>query len=227
MIGRSTRRLLPLLALTAGAAFGQSDPQVALNEGNRLFRNGQVEEAVAAYRAGWSPDAPHPTLVYNLGSALHHLDRLPEAILWYRRAGDSEDPWLEENLWLARRSLGSQVLEPGGLMGGLAAAAPILRWVAVGLAWIALGVVVGWRRLPSWGAATAFALTACLYLGAVAVERWGPRPAVLLADCRSPAGELPAGTEAWVRPTTDGGYRIAGSAAVCPAETLELVFPEP
>ena len=99
------------------AAFAQPDSRAALNEGNRRFRDGQIEAAVEAYLRGYSPAAPHPTLLYNLGTALHHLDRLPEAILWYRRAAESDDLWLKDNLLLARRSLGSQI--PGGLFSPL------------------------------------------------------------------------------------------------------------
>jgi tetratricopeptide (TPR) repeat protein len=222
------RPILPLLLAAAAAAAltgiaEDADPLAALNEGNRLFRNGQLEAAVDAYRAGYSPDAPHPTLAYNLGTALHHLDRLPEAILWYRRAGDSDDPWVAENLWLARRSLGTQALPPGGLAGVLAPRADLLRWLAVLCAWGAAAMVVARRELPLWAAAVALAACVALYGTAVAVERWGPRPAVLLAACATSAGELPAGTEAWVRRQDDGGFKVTAADAVCPAAAVALV----
>lgn len=203
-----------------------NDPLAALNEGNRLFRNGEIEAAVEAYRAGYSPGAPQPTLAYNLGAALHHLDRLPEAILWYRRAGDSDDPWLAENLWLARRSLGTQVLPPGGLTGLLAPRADVLRWLAVLCAWGAAAAVVARRKLPLWVAAAAFAACVALYGAAGALERWGPRPAVLLETCHTTAGELPAGTEVWVRRQDDGGFKVATAEAVCPAAAVALVDPQ-
>lgn len=223
-------RVVPIvLVLTAWAAFAgegaPADPHSALTEGNRLFRNGQVEAAVEAYRAGYSPDSPHPTLAYNLGTALHHLDRLPEAILWYRRAGDSNDPWLAENLWLARRNLGTQALPPAGPAGALRPHADVLRWLAVLVAWGALAALVARPKLPPWTLAAAFVAGGALYGAAGSLERWGPRPAVLLEDCRFPAGELPAGTEAWVRPQDDGSFKIAGSGAVCPADSVALVDP--
>lgn len=214
-----------LTALTGLAEEAATDPLAALNEGNRLFRNGELEAAVEAYRAGYSPDAPNPTLAYNLGTALHHLGRLPEAILWYRRAGDSDDPWLAENLWLARRSLGTRALPAGGLVGVLAPRPDVLRWLAVLCAWGAAAAVVARRKLPLWTAAAAFAACVALYGGGAALERWGPRPAVLLETCRTSAGELPAGTEAWVRRQDDGSFKVATAEAVCPAESVALVDP--
>ena len=222
-----------LLALLGWSASGQeepapealSDPVAALNEGNRLFRNGQLERAVEVYRQGWEPENPHPTLVYNLGTALHHLGHLPEAVLWYRRAADSNDPWLEENLWLARRSLGSQALPPGGVAGTLAGHGALLRWSAVALAWIGLLAFLAWREMPKWLLLTAFLATAVLYGTAWGLEKWGPEPAVLLVDCASPAGELPAGSEAWVKHQGDGAFRVVGTEATCPPEAVGLVRP--
>jgi tetratricopeptide (TPR) repeat protein len=215
---------LATLAATQGEA-GSADPVAALTEGNRHFRNGQLEAAVEAYRRGYSPDAPHPTLLYNLGTALHHLDRLPEAILWYRRAGGSEDPWLEENLWLARRSLGSQVMPPGGPVGWLTRHTGPLRIGGVALAWAALLLLIAAPRLPRTAAAVAGVLALLLYGTAAGVERWGPREAVVLESCSSPAGEIPPGTETWVQPLDDG-WRIAGSRATCPPDAVALVFPD-
>ena len=217
---------IALLALAATAQPDRVETAEALAEGNRLFREGQLEQAAETYRRGYSPVAPHPTLVYNLGATLHQLDRLPEAILWYRRAPSSTDPWLEENLWLARRSLGSQVLPPAGFLGTLSSQHRVLQWVAVGLAWLTLGALlfvpttVG--RWPVWVLA---GLAIALFASAEALERWGPQPAILLTDCTTAAGDLPAGTEAWVRPSPGGDWQISGTQGVCPAESVAPVFP--
>jgi tetratricopeptide (TPR) repeat protein len=226
--GRTSALLLALLAATATAGAQQVDPQAALHHGNRLFRDGQIEAAVDAYLAGYSSRAPHPILLYNLGTALHHQGRLPEAILWYRRAAESDagDPWLEDNLWLARRGLGSQNLPPGDPLGWLRRHAGGLRLAAVALAWLSLLVVVAAPKMPAWWLAAAALLATSAYGGATAVERWGPRPAVLLEDCLTGSGELPAGTEAWVRRTTGDQWQIAGAGdAACPAEAVGLVAP--
>ena len=230
---RGVAACLLVLALSAaaddpeepGAASGPTDTRTALQEGNRLFRDGRIEAAAQAYLRGYSPAEPHPTLVYNLGTALHHLDRLPEAILWYRRAAGSDDLWLKDNLMLARRSLGRQVLAPGGVLGRLGRQTDSLRLIAIVLAWVTAVAYIASRRAPVWLVAGLAGLAGLIYGGAAAVDYWGPRPAVILQDCVSPAGELPAGTEAWVRPAADGRWLISGSELTCPEETLELVWP--
>ncbi len=241
------------LAMTVLAATAADSPEAsrsALEEGNRLFHEGRFEEAVAAYLEGNSTGTPHPTLLYNLGTALHHAGRLPEAILWYRRAvaagraprfdfaGDgsrsgsageaprlwhSDDPWLEENLWLARRSLGSRVLPPAGLAGWLAERTGGVRSVAIAIAWLTLAWAVVRPRTPVSRIVAAAIAAVAIYGGAAAIERWGPRPAVLLEDCLTDAGELPAGTEAWVLPA-DGDWSISGTAGhTCPTNAIGLV----
>ncbi len=236
-LGSSWARLIPLclavvslcpVATLCPAAFGQPivDSQAALNEGNRLFREGQVEAAVTSYIEGYSAAAPHPTLLYNLGTALHHLDRLPEAILWYRRAATSDDPWLEENLWLARRSLGSQILPAAGIIGWLSRHDQAIALFAIGLSWIVFFLLITNSRFPRWLLIAGAALAMTLYGLAMFSERWGPQPAIVLEDCLTAAGDLPAGTEAWVRRTTGDRWSISGvNGAVCPPEAVELVFP--
>ncbi len=216
------------LAFATGAGDGPAvDSQTALNEGNRHFRDGRLDQAVTAYEAGYSAKSPHPTLLYNLGTTLHHLDRLPEAILWYRRAAASDDPWLAENLWLARRSLGSQILPAGGSVGWLGRHTGALRLVAIAIAWLILLLVLSSPKMPGWALITVSLLTVTLYGSAAAIDRWGPRPAVILSDCFTSAGDLPAGTEAWVSRGADGRWTISGSEnVVCPAETIELIFPD-
>ncbi len=216
-----------LLALGA-TTIGQPmiDSQAALNEGNRLFREGQIEAAVMTYIEGYSAAAPHPTLLYNLGTALHHLDRLPEAILWYRRAAPSDDPWLEDNLWLARRSLGSQILTTTGTSGWLSRHDHILAVCAIGLSWFVFLLLISRPQTPRWLLIATATFAVILYGAAMASEQWGPQPAVVLNDCTTPAGDLPAGTEAWVRRTTDDRWIISGvDGAICPSEAVELVFP--
>ena len=134
-------------------------------------------------------------------------------------------PWLEENLWLARRVLGSQALPIGGSLGWLCRHVDSLRLAGIVVAWLTLLAILAGPRIPGWSIAVAAFVAGSLYFGAAAVERWGPRPAVVLEDCRTATAELPAGTEAWVRPTADGRWRISGSDEICPRETVELVFP--
>lgn len=211
-----------LLAPAAGFA---ADPVAALTEGNRLVQEDKLEEAAAAYRAGYDPQSVHPTLAYNLGATHQRMGALPEAILWYRRAERADDPWLEDNLLLARRSLGSQAVGSRGPWGQLGQWGTALQGVAIALSWLA--ALSAWRRWPR-------ALTvACLAggLGALGLVQLAtsrqPRAGVLLKDCAPGNGTLTAGTELWVSQVA-AGWRIAGSNdAVCPLDTVELVDPLP
>ena len=225
VVGLLAALCLAFVALVVVGQDGSSDPVAALTEGNRLFRSGQLQEAAEAYERGFSMQSPHPTLVYNLGTTMHHLDRLPEAILWYRRGGESQDPWLQENLWLARRSLGSQTLPPGGALGHLTENAWLLKTSGIVLAWLTLAIYLVVPRLPWWSLASLACLILLLYGGAWGLERWGPAPAVLLQDCSTPAGDLPAGTEVWVQRAGDA-WKLSGSrSSFCPLANAELVRP--
>ncbi len=226
--------LLALLALLVASALAAAEPtgsRAALRRGNRLYRQGDLAGAAAAYRA--AADQGDPLLAYNLATTLHHLGDLPEAVLWYRRAatGLGPDPWLEQNLARARADLasaGARRLGPPRLL------APILRrpWLpaalGAGCAWAALLVLLfasagsgrRWRRPRRW----AGGLLACglaLWAGELALARLGPRPAVLLGAC----GELPAGSEAWVMPESGGRLRVLAAEESCERDAVGLVEP--
>ena len=200
------------------------DPIAALETGNQLFEAGEFEAAVDAYRQGFDPARPHATLAYNLATALHHAGRLPEAILWYHR-GASDDPWTEENLWLARKSLGSQKLPLTGLHGwverhGSRLSAALIAWV-----WLAClsAILLPADRVRS--AVFAAALGSVCYLALVTTQSFAPRAVVLLEDCTTASGELPAGTEAWAS-KSESGWEIAGvEQGTCPEGSLALMNP--
>lgn len=208
------------------AAADRTEPDLALREGNRLFEEGELEEAMAAYAAGYGRGASEidPLLAYNLGTTAHHLGRLPEALLWYRRAQAAahDDPWLRENLNLLRRSLGA----PDGPAPLWAAGARAGRWLSVAgvvLAWVALALFALRRGR---GLLVPIALLSCAtFAGGFLLDRKGPRTGVLLETC--PAGQdgLPAGTEVVVLP--DGpGFRLLGHSGLrCPGEVIGLVEP--
>ncbi len=230
MVTALSRLALPaLLALLAAApAFAQPDPLAALAAGNDAAEAGRLDEAVAAYQAGYDPAAVHPTLAYNLGTTLHQLGRLPEAILWYRRAAPAAtagaDPWLDDNLLLARRTLGSQKAGHPDLWAELRGQATVVTGLAVALSWLGAASLA---FLPRRRALAFAVLAAALGLAAVARLSYGlgAREAVLLRDCATGAGSLPAGSELWV--TADGDrYTISGSRdAACPVADLALIRP--
>lgn len=203
---------------------GGTDAVTALREGNRLFRGGLLEQAEAAYRTGWDPDRPHPLLAYNLATTLHHRGELPEAILWYRRAEEADDPWRVENLDLARRTLGAPRAAAPSWSSTLADRLPLWIVAAVAAAWaVPLALFVPGRR----GALLA-AFLAGLALATGALWWWSatraPLEVVLLEECRGAAADLPAGTETRAEPTADG-WRIAGLGLDCPRSAAAAVHP--
>ncbi|HYO15615.1 MAG TPA: tetratricopeptide repeat protein [Thermoanaerobaculia bacterium] len=208
------------------AAVDLTRPDVALEEGNRLFREGDLEEALAAYAAGYGRGDPDldPLLSYNLGVTAHHLGHLPEALLWYRRAeaAGSEDPWLRDNLELVRRALGTP---PEGVPSAWGSWVERSRWLVLA------GVVLAWGTLallvvrPRLRLVAPTALLSCtVFTAGLLLDLRGPRAAVLLAGCPEGEGGLPAGTEVWV--LADGeGWRVLGDerGLRCPAGTVGLV----
>lgn len=199
-------RLLLLVGLAVTLPTGAESPAEALREGNRLFRAGRLEAAMESYLGGWDPASGDPVLAYNLGTTAHHLGRLPEAVLWYRRAETSlpGDRWLADNLELARRQLRAPRPAPPGLAARIGR--PELTAAAAAAALLALGLALGERarqrrsRLPEILSATALALFAAGWI----VPATAPRPAVLLEPCRHENASLPAGSEVWARPGGTG-----------------------
>jgi tetratricopeptide (TPR) repeat protein len=221
------------------------DPETALAEGNRLFEKDEVEAALAVYARGYTGKSVLEgvlsgtlagTLAYNAGTCALRLGRLPEALLWYRRAqaADPDDPWLRDNLALTRRALGDPP-EPALSAGAWLERRRWLAVAGVALAWGALAVLIlarrdvqGGRRFR--GLLSLLALLACAaFISGTLLDRLGPRAAVLLAACPAKGGlpALPAGTEVWVRAEAGGGWRIVGqqNGSRCPAEAVGLVAP--
>lgn len=182
-------------------------PQEGLEEGNRLFRLGRLDEARETYRSGWDPGQPDAVLAYNLGTTAHHQGRLAEAVLWYRRAArlSEADRWLVENLELAREELQAPRHEPPNLPARLRGNT-VWLWLLAALAgWssLLLGVLErggkqggpGRRglahRAAHWlgtGRAGPLALALwiaalVLVLAALAIVRWAPVQAVVLEEC--------------------------------------------
>jgi hypothetical protein len=210
-----------LLLLLAGLAAPANTADTVLSQGNRLFERDEIEGALEAYARGWRGDGSREDgiLAYNAGTCALRLGRLPEALLWYRRAEMAipGDPWLRDNLDHTRRSLGDPAAREDPVWGRS------LSLVGVGLAWAAFLLVILVRH-PSRGLLTLLAFLACAAFAAGTLPGcFGPRAAVLLLSC----GSLPAGSEVRVRPLDGGGWRIVGDrdSPRCPAEGVGLIRP--
>lgn len=214
-----------LLLLLAGLA--AATDSTALTQGNLLFEKDEIEAALEAYARGWTGSGSRRdgilagVLAYNAGTCALRLGRLPEALLWYRRAETAipGDPWLRDNLSHTRHALDGDpaATESPAIWGRPLAVAGVV------LAWAALLLVVLARR-PSRGLLALLALLACASFAAGMLPgRFGPRAAVLLLPC----GNLPAGSEVRVRPLDGGSWRIVGQRdrLRCPAEGVGLVGP--
>jgi Ca-activated chloride channel homolog len=104
----STRRVARVavvaLVLFGSTAFGIGD----MERGNRFYRAGKYEEAVAAYQKALTSGKPTPQLHYNLATALLALGRLNEAEPHFQAALQGVDPELRERTFynLGNRFLG-------------------------------------------------------------------------------------------------------------------------
>jgi tetratricopeptide (TPR) repeat protein len=214
------------LALAGLASPG--DPQAALIEGNRRFEKDEVETALEAYASGYSGEGSNldGVLAYNAGTCALRLGRLPEALLWFRRAeaADPNDPWLRDNLALTRRALGEPPEDPLGRAWHAGR-----RWLVptgVALAWVMLALLLPRRRIArSLVAATAL-LACAAFAAGLLLDTQGPREAVLLAACSKAGDGLPAGREVWVLAGAEG-WRVLGQdrELLCPRAAVGLVEP--
>lgn len=104
-IGARLRAILVgLAALALFAAFGDAE------RGNRLFREGRYEEALAAYTEAVEGGRDDPELRYNIGTTLLRLGRYAEAERQFARALRSVDPALRTPTLY---NLGLRFLEDG------------------------------------------------------------------------------------------------------------------
>jgi Ca-activated chloride channel homolog len=93
-----------LAALLLGCGPGR------LDRGNRLYRDGRIDEAAAAYGEALRAGDDTPALHYNLGTAFLGLARYPESEQHLRRALDDLDPELQQR---ALYNLGNRFLLEG------------------------------------------------------------------------------------------------------------------
>ena len=221
--------LLTALSLSLPGLAGTADLETALAEGNRKFGKDETEAALETYARGYA-DGRSPVagvLAYNAGTCALQLGRLPEALLWFRRAEvlATGDPWLRDNLALARHALGDPPEAEPAWSLWLARR----RWIAAGgvvLAWAGFGLLLLLPRLHRGWFAGLVLLAGAAFAAGSLLDRIGPRAAVLLAACPAPGGGLPAGSEVWVLPA-GRGWRVLGEGRElrCPPNSVALVEP--
>lgn len=102
--GRRGRRAAALALLLAATGFGIGD----LEKGNRLYREGKYEDAVAAYQRVVESGEASPQVHYNLGTALLALGRYDEADAHFQRALQGVEPELRERAFY---NLGNRFLQ--------------------------------------------------------------------------------------------------------------------
>lgn len=77
---------IAIAAVFAGVPACAQDAEQAVTEANALYRDGQFEQAVAAYRKALEAGLDGPRVQYNLGNALFRGDQIGPAIAHYQAA---------------------------------------------------------------------------------------------------------------------------------------------
>lgn len=95
-----------IIVLLATSAYGIGD----LERGNRLYREGRYEEAIAAYQRVVEAGDASAQVHYNLGTALLAVGRFPDAEQHFQRALGAVDPELRQHTFY---NLGNRFLTEG------------------------------------------------------------------------------------------------------------------
>lgn len=110
--GRRAQHAAVIALLLAATGFGIGD----LEKGNRLYREGKYEDAVAAYQRVVESGKASPQVHYNLGTALLALGRYQDADVHFQRALQGVEPELRERTFY---NLGNRFLQDARANGDL------------------------------------------------------------------------------------------------------------
>lgn len=207
---------------------------LVLQPSDELAPRAELEASLARHAAAWTAESGEARRLaaYNAGTVALQLGRLPEAVLWLRRAevgAWGQDGWTADNLAAVRRLVDGGEPSLATKWSLVARAAPWLSWGGVALAWTAFGLGLARGARPSQSMRSrsrrtlgALAAAGLLYFTGFALARWGPREAVLLQEC--PGLPAPPGREVWVLPGAEA-VRVLGPAPArpCPAASVGLV----
>ncbi len=79
------KKILMILFIFSSLLFAQSEPQL-FNEGNRLYKEKQFNEAIEKYRAILKLNRSNASVYYNLGNSYFRIGKLGYAVLFYEKA---------------------------------------------------------------------------------------------------------------------------------------------
>lgn len=192
---RGALMVATLTALTAGAARAETIDEM-FERGNQAYFQERYKDALDGWqRVVEDFGVDDPALAYNLGNAAYKLDRLGEAVYWYKRALSLDPPEAVEgdaraNLDLVRAALteryrkeaqGQFVFDEshGAAWSVFTLLPPAgVQWAFVG-AWLALFGLLAARRLrPSRGRVLAWAAGAMALITLVTGVFWVGNQAV-------------------------------------------------
>lgn len=182
---------LHLLGLLLPSLPGQT-PDLAFNQANKLYEQGQYLEAASAYQEIARQTSPNATLQFNLGNALYKAGQLGRAIAAYRAAQelDPRDPSLRFNLRFVRQQVSGPSPPSPPLWSRALAALTLNEWTALTLTayWLwCLLLCIGECRPRLQPALRAYAATCgaaslllAVCLALTAHERFRPSRAVVV-----------------------------------------------
>ncbi|MDX9924446.1 MAG: tetratricopeptide repeat protein, partial [Ignavibacteriaceae bacterium] len=79
------KKILMILFIFSSLLFAQSETQL-FNEGNRLYKEKQFNEAIQKYRAILNLNKANSSVYYNLGNSYFRIGQLGYAVLFYEKA---------------------------------------------------------------------------------------------------------------------------------------------
>ena len=177
-----------MIALQAVAAL---EPVATFEQANRLYEQGRFAESAAAYETLRGSRVSSPALFFNLGNAYFKAGETGRAIAAYLEAErlTPRDPDLNANLRFARETANARVTQPAWRRALRSLSLNEWTILAAAAAWFWLGLLTATKLRPAWARplrtsqrlGIAWLLVSCATLGAACNDRFGQRPAVIVA----------------------------------------------
>jgi tetratricopeptide (TPR) repeat protein len=181
-----------LLAVCSSQILASADWELEFEEANRLYEQGQFNQAIAQYQA-LSQGQVSPELLFNLGNAHYRNGQKGWAIYYYRMALDlaPRDRDTRENLRFVREQVEQGFVSGSGGWRRLARVMTLneLSLLAMAAGWVLLGFLTAgnlkkdWRETSRSGAILTGILfgASALWLGTALLDRATSPDAVVIA----------------------------------------------